>query len=79
MSDKHKKEILHVITNCNDLRKYVEAAKMILENPNLDHQVYEALEEYAEYYNATETEGKKIRLHAKRILAERLKFFKTAK
>lgn len=79
MSVKNKKEILHVITNCNDLREYVEAAKMILENPNLDHHAKRALEEYAEYYNATDTEGKKIRLHAKRILAERLKFFKTTK
>ena len=72
MPNKQKKEILHVITNCNDLRKYVEAAKMILENPNLDHQAYEALVVYAEHYNATDTEGKQIRLKAKRFLAEKL-------
>ena len=78
MSTKNKKDILHVIANCNDLSKYIEAAKMILENPNLDHHAKKALEEYAENYNAKTSVGKQIRLRAKRMLAKKLQLLITA-
>lgn len=77
MSDKNEK-ILQVIAKCNDLSKHIKAVKLILDNPSLNIQVYETLVVYTEHYDATDTEGKLIRLKAKRFLTKELRLIVVA-